>query len=453
MGSIRSRGDNGLLFFDFRFAGHRCREQTLLEDTPANRKRASKVLAAIEAEIAAGTFVYETYFPKSAAKRSPAVEAPVVSPAAVATAPAAREGVPQTPTFRVFADQWMRNHEVEWRRSHIKVLRSTINGHLLPHFGDKEVGCITKADILAFRTKLAALPGRAGKASLSNKRINGILAPLRQMLTEAAELYGFTSPTVTLKPLKVRKSDVEPFTLDQVQLMLKTVRADYRDYFIVRFFTGMRTGEVHGLKWKYIDFDSRLILVREAFVLGEDEYTKTDGSQRDIQMTNVVYEALQRQHQATGKLGEYVFCNREGNPLDNKNFTERVWYPLLRHLNLKSRRAYQTRHTAATLWLASGEAPEWIARQLGHTSTEMLFRTYSRFVPNLTRRDGSAFERLLASRFGSGATGSHDDAGDPQGVSAMPTRSAAANEDTAPPAQPPPLPADDGVLRLMRRAA
>ena len=58
-------------------------------------------------------------------------------------------------------------------------------------------------------------------------------------------------------------------------------------------------------------------------------------------------------------------------------------------------RLYQSRHTAATLWLASGENPQWIARQLGHSSTEMLFKVYSRFVPNLTRQDGSAFERLL----------------------------------------------------------
>jgi integrase len=42
----------------------------------------------------------------------------------------------------------------------------------------------------------------------------------------------------------------------------------------------MRTGEVNGLKWKYIDFVARLILIRETFVLGEDEYTKTDSSQR-----------------------------------------------------------------------------------------------------------------------------------------------------------------------------
>jgi 3'-5' exoribonuclease len=90
-----------------------------------------------------------------------------------------------------------------------------------------------------------------------------------------------------------------------------------------------------------------------------------------------------------------VFCNRLGKPLDHKNVTNRVWYPLLRHLGLKKRRPYQCRHTAATLWLAAGEAPEWIARQLGHTTTEMLFRVYSRYVPNLTRRDGSAFERLI----------------------------------------------------------
>ncbi|MDW2812641.1 site-specific integrase, partial [Acinetobacter baumannii] len=62
---------------------------------------------------------------------------------------------------------------------------------------------------------------------------------------------------------------------------------------------------------------------------------------------------------------------------------------------LKSRRAYQTRHTAATLWLSAGENPEWNARQLGHSTTEMLFRVYSRYIPNVTRRDGSAFEAML----------------------------------------------------------
>ena len=179
--------------------------------------------------------------------------------------------------------------------------------------------------------------------------------------------------------------------------MLDTVRADYRNYLTVRCFTGMRSGEVDGLKWKYVDFERRLILIRETLVLGEDDSTKTDGSQREIQMTEAVYDALRRRRRPRRKRSKYAFCTRDGHPLDNKNFAKRVWYPLLRHLGLELRRPYQRRHTAATLWLAAGENPEWIARQLGHANTEMLFKVYSRYVPNLTRQDGSAMERLLAS--------------------------------------------------------
>ncbi len=114
-------------------------------------------------------------------------------------------------------------------------------------------------------------------------------------------------------------------------------------------------------------------------------------------MSPPVYEALLRQFEATGKY-DYVFCVKNGNPLDYCNVTKRVWKPILRYLGLKERRAYQTRHTAATLWLASGENPEWIARQLGHANTEMLFNVYSRYVPNLTRQDGSAFENFINSK-------------------------------------------------------
>jgi integrase len=111
-----------------------------------------------------------------------------------------------------------------------------------------------------------------------------------------------------------------------------------------------------------------------------------------------VIDALRRQQKASGPISDYVFCTRTGNPIDPVNFTKRVWYPLLGHLGLEARRPYQTRHTAATLWLAAGENPAWIARQMGHASTEMLFRVYTRYVPNLTRNDGAAMERLLAAK-------------------------------------------------------
>lgn len=397
MAKVTVRKETGRLVMDFTYRNVRCREQTALPDTPQNRKRVQAVLDKIKKEQTNGTFRYRDYFPESAlaSRFDPmaavdagnSMQSPVNSP---------------SPHFQEFAIQWFKEHEIEWRRSHIRSLRSTLDSRLIPHFGQKVVSSITKSDILAFRATLAKVKGRGDKEGLSPKRINEIIGTLCQIMDEAADRFEFTTPTTNIKRLRVRKVDVDPFSLQDVQSILATVRADYRNYFTVRFFTGMRTGEVHGLKWRYVDFERRLILVRETFVLGEDEYTKTDGSQRDIQMSQPVFEALAKQYEVTGKLSDYVFCNLMGAPLDNKNFTDRIWYPLLRHLGLQERRPYQMRHTAATLWLAAGEAPEWIARQLGHTSTEMLFKVYSRYVPNLTRQDGSAMERLLASRLATG---------------------------------------------------
>lgn len=258
---------------------------------------------------------------------------------------------------------------------------------------------VNKAEVLAFRADLSKLKGRGKNANMTARRINAIMKPLRQILNEAADRFSFNSPFRNIKPLRMKRSEVMPFTMAEVQLLISTVRVDYRPYLITRFFTAMRTGEVNGLKWKYVDFERRLIYVRESIVMGEEDELKTDGSMRDIQMSQIVFDALKAQCEASGKLSEYVFCNRAGNPIDNKNFINRVWAPLLRHLGLAHRKAYQMRHTAATLWLACGEAPEWIARQLGHTSTEMLFRVYSRYVPNLTRNDGSAMDRLLTHAF------------------------------------------------------
>lgn len=397
MASIRKRPDNGLLFIDVRINGQRCREQTALPDTPANRKRLQKLLERMEADQQAGTFDYAKYFPGSRMALKLAVQqavSPVAESGAVPSTAMVLAAAAYRPSFKDFASTWVEENAVAWRRSHRRTVDDILNGHLLPAFGEKAVDGITKQDILAFRSSLAKVRGRKAD-TLSPKRINAIMAPLRQILNEAADRFEFNTPFRNIKPLKVPRSDVEPFTLEEMQSILNAVRKDYRNYYTVRFLTGTRTGEIDGLKWQYVDFEHRLILVRETIVCGEEDTTKTESSQRDIQMSQRVYDALQEQAKVTRGKSVYVFCTSEGKPLDHNNVTKRVWYPLLRYLGLKERRPYQTRHTAATLWLASGENPLWIAQQLGHASTEMLFKVYGRFVPNLTRQDGSAFERLL----------------------------------------------------------
>lgn len=399
MGSVRARVETGTLFLDFRLAGRRVREQTGQADTPANRRKLAKLLERVESEIQAGTYDRERVFgPPSPLIPRPSRSAHIQR----SSTSEAGTGSPAAPTFNAFADQWFSESKVHWRRSYQITQRGAIDKYLVPHFGPRAVNEITKADVLAFRAALTQMPGRAS-THLSARRVNAIIKPLRQLLSEAAERYGFASAFRAVKPLKIKRSEVEPFTIVEVKAILAAVREDYRPYMAVRFFTGLRTGEVHGLKWKNVDFAAGLIRVREAFVMGEMDGLKTDGSQRDLQMSALVREALEQQRGRTGE-AEYVFSNRVGKPIDNKNFVNRVWYPLLDRLKIARRTPYQTRHTAATLWLASGEAPEWIAHQLGHTTTEMLFRVYSRYVPNLTRRDGTAFDALLKVSFGEVAT-------------------------------------------------
>jgi integrase len=392
MASIRE--NNGNLFWDFRYKGVRCREYTVLPDTKPNRTKMQKVLDKIEGDIETGTFVYRNYFPESklAAKFD---DKPVPNVLLPQTGVLSEAFVSGTPLFKDFSEQWFMEFSIGWRRSYKASVKQILDSRLLPEFGNREVSSIRREEILVYRSNLAKDPGRQKDSMISPRRINGIVLVLKQILNEAADRYHFTTPTLRIKQLKQPKAQIDPFTLEEVYLIINSVRADFKNYFSVRFFTGMRTGEIDGLKWKYIDFERRLILIRETYTFGDEDTTKNDTSQRDIHMSEPVYLALMEQYEATGTKSKFVFCNNEYKPLDVTNVTSRVWYPLLRYLGLEKRNPYQTRHTAATLWLASGEAPEWIAKQLGHASTEMLFKVYSRFVPNLTRQDGSAFERLL----------------------------------------------------------
>ncbi|WP_372747148.1 Arm DNA-binding domain-containing protein [Litorivivens sp.] len=398
MSRVNVRKETECLYFDFRYMGVRCREQTTLKDTPRNRRNMEKVLEKIERAIVDGTFDYATFFPGSRrSEQFTKKQRQQASQRAEVELPAPAVEI-DTPPFADFAETWFSENKIAWRVNTQKMHRCHMRKHLLPRFGHRRVHEITRAELMSFRSTLAEIESGDRIRERSPKTINEIMGTLVAILKEASLRFNFSNPGEGLKRLSVRKKDIQPLNLDEVERFLKAVRADYQPYFTVRFFTGMRSGEVHGLKWRCVDFDRREILVRETYSLGRVEYTKNDGSQREIKMSEPVYQALQKQYKATAHLGEYVFCTRTGKPLDISIVGKRVWRPTLLRLELPYRRLYQTRHTAATLWLASGEAPEWIARQMGHSSTQMLFNVYSRYVPNLTRQDGSAIERVLASR-------------------------------------------------------
>lgn len=186
MGSINVRPDSGNLFFDFRFQNKRCREQTTLDDTPPNRKKMKQILDRIEAEITLGQFDYGQYFPDSprAAKFQEMKKRKNMS-------------LTDTPLFSDFTKTWLNEMQAQWRKSHREGVELVLNKYVLPVFGDKELGQISKAEILEFRSKIATVKKKNGDG-LSPTRINHIITPLRMILNEAANRYDFSSPYLTM---------------------------------------------------------------------------------------------------------------------------------------------------------------------------------------------------------------------------------------------------------------
>ncbi len=394
LASINVRKESGCLYVDFRYNGKRCREQTLLMDTQPNRLRLEKLGDKIERGIRDGSFKYADYFPES---RRASIFCSNVrhgnQDASIAVAPTSKALV-VTPLFVEFAELWFLESEPRWRKRYRDAMRDTLDKIILPLFQNKNLAEVDRAKLLGFRAEIAKRPGRASKL-LSGKRINKLMSIVKSIVNEGCDRYGLNSPARGIKSLKQKRSEIVPFSLEEVEILINAVRPDYKSYLTVRLLTGLRTGEANGLQWSDIDFEKNTLKVDRTLSRDGDGETKTEDSRRIIPLVPQVREALLKQKLVARVDCLWVFHTGHGNPIDLVNFTNRVWNPLLRYLGLKLRPPYQMRHTAATLMLAAGENPEWVAAMLGHTTTEMLFRVYSRFIPNLTRNDGRAFTGLL----------------------------------------------------------
>ncbi len=158
------------------------------------------------------------------------------------------------------------------------------------------------------------------------KRKNNILVPMRSVL-KMAFLSGIIdrNPMDRIRNLKTDKPDIKPMSMEEVRLFLDCVSERYRDFFTVAFFTGMRFGEMAALKWKNVDFQMKLIRVRETRVQGEEGRPKTRKSVRDIKMLPPVMESLREQRKQTMGKSEYVFLNQYGKNLEPMSMNFHVW--------------------------------------------------------------------------------------------------------------------------------
>jgi integrase len=123
------------------------------------------------------------------------------------------------------------------------------------------------------------------------------------------------NPLSAVKPPKGQSKERKPFSKDEIDLILEDTPSQskddwFRDFLIVSFFTGLRTGEALALEWEHIDFDRKVISVTQTISNRVIGTPKTPSSKRRINMNYIVEKALRRQFLRTGRLNSFVFASR-----------------------------------------------------------------------------------------------------------------------------------------------
>lgn len=255
--------------------------------------------------------------------------------------------------------------------------------HIRPVFGDTPIG---KVDRTTAR-KWVALLGAPTGGNLAPATIHKVVQVLNKTMNAALEDRLIAINPVAKLPLpKIEHEEMRFITSDEIWLLAEAIDPRYRAFVLVAGFSGLRLGELLGLRWDCVDFDRQRIQVLETLVDIEARIDfgppKTKAGFRYVPVPSFVCEALA----ATGSLQtdgrDLVFRSPEGHPIRPALFRRRFWKPAVRRADLSPLRIHDLRHTAVSLWIAEGAHPKQVAALAGHASVSVVLDRYGHLYPS-----------------------------------------------------------------------
>ena len=301
-------------------------------------------------------------------------------------------------TLEQFLADWLENTQ---RRSvkprTYERYEEVVRLHIVPVLGKHQLQKLTPQHLRSFYTKKQ-------DEGLSPTTVTHFHNVLHKALKDAMR-WGLVARNVcelVSPPRKVR-FEIQPLTLDQVHSLLDAAKGHYMEaIFNLALATGMRRGELMGLKWQDIDFAKgtlqvRRILSRVPSKLPGKGYVeaepKTQKSRRSLVIAPFALEALKqhriRQLEAKLKAGavwedhDYVFCTSIGTHLNPTRDILDQLKILLKKAGLPDIRFHDLRHSAATLLLSAGVHPKVVQEILGHSQISMTLDVYSHVLPTM----------------------------------------------------------------------
>ena len=200
---------------------------------------------------------------------------------------------------------------------------------------------------------------------------------------------------------KQQKKEMTALSEDEVRRFLEAAKTDcYYVLFALMLGTGLRPGEVFGLKWIDLDAAKNKLTVQRAWARAGSGYKfkapKNRKSRRSVELPESLTGLLLSHRDTLAEGSELFFPNAAGNPISERNLTLRYFKPLLEAAGLsRAVRLYDLRHTHATLLLKAGVHPKIVSERLGHASITLTMDTYSHVLPGMQRESAQKLDAML----------------------------------------------------------
>lgn len=322
---------------------------------------------------------------------------------------------PSKLTFGEFMEQWL--------DSYVKTSTSEgtfewYNGLVENHIKTSPISRITVVklsalDIQNFIAKKTSDKKMTDKnKKLAPKTVREILAMIKLALKFACIWRIIKdNPAQYVVPPKIPRPKTRELTIEQTEKFLMVAQEDkYYLIYLLAIYTGMRLGELRGIRWQDVDLKKCTISIRQTIrkdgnsAIFKDP--KTEGSIAQVNFDPAFsplfdeQKKLQEAAQLAYGLGykkelDLVFTSKNGGPIKRRNLVDEHFYTLLKKADIPKMRFHDLRHSCATLLLQAGVHPRLIQERLRHSDIRTTMNRYSHVLPTMQKEVDAKMSSIL----------------------------------------------------------
>ncbi len=309
-------------------------------------------------------------------------------------------------TVGTWMDAWFENvAKIKVRPSSHQTYRGYIDNHIKPNIGKIPLEKLTTMELQKFYRKLLT-KGRVERIE-SKDLLKGLSAKtvrnINQVISSAMD-FAIAQKIISENPCKavalpkIEHKEMQTIPAEQLQAFLEEAkRSSVYEMYYIELATGLRRGELLGLKWQDIDWKNGIIKVRRQVARVDGQIVeaplKTKNSYRAVTISPQAVEVLKQQKAKTND--QYVFPSPNGGPISPdsvNNMLKRV----LERAGIPKVRFHDLRHTFATLALQNGVDIKTVSGMLGHFSAGFTLDTYAHVTTAAQKEAAQAMGNVLS---------------------------------------------------------